>query len=101
MTAQQGRLFDDLPLPEDLTHIVKIAGSTKQLDPAQRTFNRLTDQVRSKREALAQWQAGLDRLRQRALTEMLPLLEETQKAQIDLVKHLDALLSKPFGGRRL
>lgn len=101
MTSQQGRLFDDLPLPEGLTNVVRIAGSSKQLDPAQRSFNRLTDQVRKKREELARWQAQFDRLRQRTLAEMLPLLEQTQRAQTDLVKHLDALLSKPSGGKRL
>lgn len=101
MTKQQGRLFDDLPLPEDLTNAVKIAGSSKQLNPAQRTFNRLTDQVREKREAVARWKAQFDHLHQRVLSEMMPLLEETQRAQTDLVKHLDALLSKPSGGKRL
>ncbi len=101
MTKQQGRLFDDLPLPEGLTNVVKIAGSSKQLDPAQRTFNRLTDQVREKRETVARWKAQFDHLHQRALSEMMPLLEETQRAQTDLVKHLDALLSKPSGGKRL
>ncbi len=101
MTKQQGRLFDDLPLPEGLTNVVKIADSRKQLDPAQRTFNRLTDQVRKKRETVARWKAQLDHLHQRAYSEMMPLLEETQRAQTDLVKHLDALLSKPSGGKRL
>lgn len=101
MSTQQGRLFDDLPLPEELTHIVKIAGSSKQLGPAQRAFNRLTDQVRDKREAVARWQAQLEHLRQRALTEMMPIGEEMLSAQTDLVKRLDALLSKPSGGRRL
>lgn len=101
MSKEQGRLFEDLPLPEDLTHIVKIAGSTKQLDPAQRTFNRLTDQVRKKRETVAHWKAQFDHLHRRTHSEMMPVLEEMQSAQTDLIKHLDALLSKPSGGRRL
>lgn len=29
MTTQQGRLFDDLPMPEELTRTVKIAGPSK------------------------------------------------------------------------
>lgn len=53
MTTQQDRLFVDLPLPEGLAKVVKIAGSSKHLAPAQRTFNRLTDQVRNKRETVA------------------------------------------------
>ncbi|MCX7672201.1 MAG: J domain-containing protein [Thiobacillaceae bacterium] len=101
MSAKQGRLFDDLPMPEGMANLVKIAGSTRQLDPEQRHFNRLTDQVRRRREELRLWQERFDRLRQRVTSELLPLIEQMRVAQIGLVKRIDALLSDPAAAGRL
>ncbi len=95
MSAHTGHLFNDLPLPEDTKGLVKIPSSSKHLDPDQRSFNRLTDQVHRLREEVAQWQMRLNGVRQRGLSELLPVIEAMQQAQIEQVKQIDALLSRP------
>ena len=95
MSQHSGSLFNDLPLPEEVKGLVKIPGSSNRLDPAQRTFNRLTDQVRRLRDEVAQWQKRLDDLRQRGRAKLLPLLDAMQQAQIELIKQIDTLLTQP------
>ncbi|MFN3593769.1 MAG: hypothetical protein ACK4TK_03675 [Thiobacillaceae bacterium] len=95
MSSHTGSLFDELPLPDEIKGLVKIPGSSKQLDPAQRAFNRLIDQVRRLRDEVAQWQRRLEGVRQRGLTELLPVIDAMQQAQIELVKQIDALLTQP------
>ncbi len=101
MNGKQGRLFDQLPLPEEVKQQVRIAGGSKQLDLAQRTFNRLCAEVEALQEEIQLWQQRIARLGQRLQTEMLPQLERLRQAQRDLVVQIDTLLSMPKGKLRL
>ncbi|WP_018954920.1 J domain-containing protein [Thioalkalivibrio sulfidiphilus] len=101
MQGKQGRLFDDLPVPEDVRELVRISGHNKQLDPEQRTFNRLSGQVRQLQEDVALWQEQISRLAQRVHAEMLPRIERLHLAQRMVVFRLDELLNLPKGGLRL
>ena len=101
MSGKQGRLFDQLPLPEEIRKQVRIVGSDKRLDPAQRTFNRLSAEVGALQEEIQLWQQRIARLGQRLQTEMLPQLERLRQAQKDVVVRLDTLLSMPKDKLRL
>lgn len=101
MQGKQGRLFDHLPLPEEARQQVRIAGSGARLDPAQRTFNRLSSEIEQLEEDIQRWQRRIARLEQRLPTEMLPRLEQLKQAQKAMLIQLDALLSLPRGKLRL
>lgn len=101
MQGKQGSLFDQLPLPEEMTQQVRIAGSSTQLDPAQRAFNRLSNEVGRLQEEIQRWQQRIALLGQRLQDEMLPQLNRLRQAQKDLAMQLDALLSMPKGKLRL
>ncbi len=75
MQGNQGRLFDQLPLPEEVTRLVRIAGSAKTLSPAQRTFNRLSQELDGLEKSVALWNDRIQRLGQRMRAEMLSRLE--------------------------
>jgi hypothetical protein len=94
---KQTRLFDELPLPSDLIVQPAIPGSSKHLDPEQRRFNKLANEVQALREELATWQSRYERLRQQLVQDFIPLENRLKQARIDLVKGLDRVLSAPKG----
>jgi archaellum component FlaC len=101
MQGKQGRLFDHLPVPGEAGRQVRIAGSGNRLDPAQRTFNRLSEEVGRLQEEIERWQQRIIRLGQRLQAEMMPGIERLGQAQKDVVVQLDALLSLPKDKLRL
>jgi hypothetical protein len=95
MQGKQGRLFDHLPIPDEFGQQVRIVGSSKHLDPAQRTFNRLSDEVARLQEDIQRWQQRITRLAQRVEAEMLPRIDEMKRAQRELALQIDRVLTTP------
>ncbi len=93
--ATQPSLFDDLPPVTPGPALVAIAGSRAALSKAQTTFNQLIERIERRRQLLAHWRAGAERLIQRQQTEMLPLAAEVTQAQAALALKIHAILSGP------
>lgn len=97
MTAsprQQGlfSLDDAAALP------VAVSGSSRQLNPAQQEFNRLSGQLEAKRKALESLTGEADRLRHRWSEEAGPRLVAVDRAMRALIRRLDLLLQRPPPG---
>jgi hypothetical protein len=93
---QQGSLFDPPERPS-AGNMLRIDRSSERLGPQQRAFNRLTEQLARLRAALPRWDEGGQRLRERLLTELLPLERESLVAMREMVVAIDALLVSPDG----
>lgn len=94
---QQG-LFD---LDDAAGLPVAVAGSSRQLNPAQKEFNRLSAQLEAHRKALESLFGEADRLRQRWSEEAGPLLAAVDRAKRALIRRLDVLLQRPPPGLTL
>ncbi len=93
---QQGSLFDG-PSRPSAGEMLRIDRSRDRLGPQQRAFNRLTEQLDDLRAALPRWdEAGL-RLRERLLTEHMPLERESHAVMREMAVAIDALLISPSG----
>ena len=97
-TPRQDSLF---ALDESVALPVAVAGSSRQLSPVQKEFNRLTGRLESRRQALESLLAEADRLRQRWADESAPRLSAVDRAMRTLIQKLDALLQQPPKGLSL
>ncbi len=95
MKAKQGRLFEHLPMPEGASQLVRIAGDPHALHPAQRTFNRLSQELEKLEASTERWRRRIQHLVRRLHAEMLPRYEALKEAQKGLLLKLDALLAQP------
>lgn len=95
--AGQADLAGRPPATGDL---VAVATPDKATTREQRAFNRLAEQIRRKRQDLADWQAWLDGYRERMAGEYEPLRRRQYDLELQLVRRLDAVL-EPGSGRRL
>lgn len=95
----QPGLFDSEA--RDGAALVAIAGSRPTLSKAQREFNTLTSRVRRLRDEIAGWQAYQQRFAERWMQEMEPALAALHHAEINLVRHIDAVLCHPPTGVKL
>jgi len=98
--ASQSSLFDG-PDAVAAPALVTVAGAKVALNPAQRAFNRLTEQVRRQREVLSAWEAYGVRYQQRVSAELQPALADLRAVQRRLVQRMDEALDQPVKGARL
>ena len=99
-SAKQAPLFDE-PTPVNGAELLRIDQSSSTLNPAQRTFNRLTEQIARARAKLTLWEVMADRLQQRVGGEMQPGLDALKRLQRQLVGQIDEILSHPPAGLKL
>lgn len=97
----QPTLFDD-PADEPSSALISVNQPKAELTKAQKTFNRLTAQIRRERETLAAWQSYESRFHERVGLELQPVLNQLSGAQRRMVKCIDQILSeKPAKGQHL
>jgi hypothetical protein len=101
LKARQRSLFDDALAPAETAALVSVPKGKERLSAAQRTFNRLTERIRSIREALATWDAFIPRFKARVVSELQPAERDVGEAQRRLVVQLDTLLAADKPGERL
>ena len=87
--------------PSSSVELLRIDQSDAALNPAQRTFNRLTEQIGKARASLAQWEAMSQRLHQRSGDEIQPEMAALALLRRQLVAQIDTLLTHPPAGLRL
>lgn len=87
--------------PSSSVELLRIEPGDAALNPAQRTFNRLTEQIAKARESLAQWEAMSQRLHQRSGDEIEPGRAALALLQRQLIAQIDTLLTHPPTGLRL
>lgn len=80
---------------------VAVAGSSRQLSPIQKEFNRLTGKLEARRKALESLLGEADRLRQRWSDEGGPRLAAVDRRMRALISGLDAVLQRPPPGPAL
>ena len=96
---QQG-LFDDVSDRKALA-VVSARPAGRRQTPAERAFNRLTEEIRGERERIAAWEAFAVRLGQRVAAELEPIERQIAEVQKRLAHRLDHVLSETKGGERL
>lgn len=79
----------------DSAELISIALPNAQLSKDQRTFNRLTQQLKSKRALLLEWQQYSDAFPTVLQESFIPLMAQLRAAQCALVHAVDALLTQP------
>lgn len=94
----QAGLFDDAPI-DAAARLVNIDIPKAAQTPEQRRFNRLTKEIRRKRQQLADWQTYLSDFAQRGAREHDPLGETLQKLELRVMHRLDELLDRTSGER--
>ncbi|MDT0499096.1 hypothetical protein RM530_17265 [Algiphilus sp. W345] len=94
----QAGLFDDAPIDE-AGRLVTIDLPKAALTPEQRRFNRLSEEIRKKRQQLAGWQAYLHDFAQRGAREHDPLAMTLHDLQKRVMHRLDRLLDRRCGER--
>lgn len=77
----------------DSSALVTVDKPKSALSREQRSFNRLTEQIRSKRRQLADWQTWLSGYAQRIARECAPLGDRLRAIEVRIVKCLDQLLA--------
>ncbi len=100
--SAQSTLFD-APADEAVgAALISVNQPKAALTKAQKTFNRLTAQIRRERESLAAWQGYESRFHERVGLELQPVLKQVAEAQRRMVRCIDQILSeKPAKGQRL
>lgn len=83
--------------PPARSDLVVIATPGKAATRSQRTFNRLAEQVRRKRQELTDWQRWLASYSERLAGELAPLQRQLYDAELQRVRRLDALLASKAG----
>ena len=98
-----GSLFDDDAARSDASLVVmrRVPRDKQRLTAEQRTFNRLIDRIRRRREALAAWEAYRPRFQARLQGELEPIEKAVLAAQRQLVLQLDGLLGENTTRARL
>ncbi len=78
------------------SHVVhiKVGQTQATLSPAQKKFNGLIKKIGAQKKLLAEWQAGLARCQQDALTQLEPLRKALSEHQAELVLLLDQLFTR-------
>ena len=99
--SPQASLFDDPPQQPPASDLLRIKQGSAALNPAQRSFNRLTQQLARARLMLEQWRLMQQRVRERVLAEMVPGTEALSALQRQLIEQLDGLLTHPPAGLKL
>lgn len=84
-----------------MSRLVTIAGKPAALTAAQRTFNKLTEQIEAQRLVAAGWSAFESRFHQRMSGEYSPAVRKMRIAQRRLLVQLDEILQQPARGERL
>ena len=97
----QASLFDQGQTSASTAELLRIDQGRAALNPAQRTFNRLTEQIERARTALARWEAVAERLHQRVGVEIQPVLAAISALQRQLIEQVDAMLTHPPVGLKL
>ncbi len=97
----QASLFDDPTQPSSASDLLQIDQGPTTLSPAQRSFNRLTQQLARARLLLEQWTQTQQRIGERVLAEMAPDTELLFALQRQLIDQLDLLLTHPPAGLKL
>jgi len=98
---RQSSLLEETPVPASNAELLRIDQGEAALNPAQRTFNRLTEQIEKARARLAQWEALAQQLHERSGNEVQPGVAALELVQRQLVALLDELLTHPPAGLRL
>lgn len=97
----QATLFDDQPQQPPTVDLLRIDQGPTALNPAQRSFNKLTQQIARARLMLEQWTQMQQHLHERVLAEMVPGTEALALLQRQLIEQLDALLTHSPAGLKL
>lgn len=97
----QASLFDQGEISASTAELLRIDQGRVALNPAQRTFNRLTEQIERARATLARWETVAERLHQRVGVEMQPVVAALSVLQRQLIEQIDALLTHPPIGLKL
>ncbi|MGE4071036.1 MAG: J domain-containing protein [Lysobacterales bacterium] len=98
---QQESLFDDPKTPAPAADLLRIDQGAAELNPAQRSFNRLTQQIARARLMVEQWKLMQQRVHDRVRDEMLPGTQALTALQRQLIEQIDALLMHPPKGLKL
>lgn len=99
--SAQAELFDDPTQQSPAADLLRIDQGPTVLNPAQRSFNRLTQQLARARLMLERWSVMQQRVRERVLAEMAPGTEALAVLQRQLIEQLDGLLTHPPAGFKL
>lgn len=94
----QAGLFDDAPIDE-AGQVVTIDLPKAAQTPEQRRFNRLSEEIRKKRQQLTDWQTYLRDFAQRGAREHDPVAETLQDLEQGVMQRLDRLLDRRSGER--
>jgi hypothetical protein len=100
-SPKQATLFDDSVAESSAADLLRIDQGPTALNPAQRSFNRLTQQIARARLSVEQWKQMQQHVHDRVLSEMLPGTEALTVLQRQLIEQLDALLTHPPAGLKL
>jgi hypothetical protein len=102
---QQSSLFGAAPTPtppeSGENALLKINASDAQLSPAQKTFNRLLEQIATARKSLEEWITQAKRLHERQILEVAPAEAQLRQLQLAVILKVDALLLSPPKGVKL
>jgi len=98
---RQASLFDDPEPRASGSDLLTIDQGPTALNPAQRRFNQLTQQIARARSSLELWTLMQVRLQDRVMAEILPGTEALALLQRQLIEQLDALLTHPPAGLKL
>jgi hypothetical protein len=102
---QQSSLFGAAPTPtspaSEENALLKINASDAKLSPAQKTFNRLLEQIAAARKSLEDWITQAKRLHERQILEVAPAEAQLRQLQLAVILKVDALLLSPPKGLKL
>ncbi len=81
--------FDEPPPATAIT--LTPAGGATTLTPAQAAFNKLLQQIETKRAQITEWQSTIGTFQQKYTLDLLPILQAKNKLKADFVLRLDEL----------
>ena len=96
---RQSDLFDSAPPPPTAHDLRIVRQGSKPLGKAQQLFNRLLAKVQKLRDELAQWSDFETRLRQQAVEQLVPVIEEMSRVRRGLILQCAGMLAGQIGGR--
>lgn len=83
--------------PPGQQSLVEVLARSKPQSKAEANFRRLIAGIESRREALQQWQAYVQRYHERLASELLPLEARIRASQRQMIMAIDELLGRPEG----
>lgn len=97
--VSQPSLFDDDP-PGNAVVRVGIIGTKQSLTKAQKTFNRLTARIETRRTELTRWREFLDTFRSRIASDYEPLQRRMHDQRVALLQRFDQACESGALGKR-